>query len=108
MDQEIKDRFEKTDAQYESLRKSILDLTQTMSKAFKTIDQNFEAMDDRLNSLDKKVDTLIFESNEGFGKVGDNLKSVKEKLGELTTEVVKIQKVSNYSEQYENLLSISK
>lgn len=63
-------------------------------KSFKTTDSNFEILNQKLDNL-RDISTTEF-------------KGVGEKLGEIKNELNKIQKVSNYSEEYENLLSIVK
>lgn len=85
----------------EDLKQVVIDINQQMLRSFKIVDQNFEALDKKIDTVDKKVDILISESNQGFEKVGGQ-------LNELQEEVSKIQKVSNYSQEYENLLKISK
>lgn len=95
------DNSEEITKQIADLKTVLLDTIKYVQKGFKAVDENFEAIDKSLKAIDGKVELLIKESNEGFGQVG-------EKIDELKVEVNKIQKVSNYSEEYANLLRISK
>ena len=61
-------------------------------KSFKRIDDNFEV-------VKKDLEDLKRDSDKSFDEVGN-------KLDDLHTEVMKIQKVSNYSEEYENLITL--
>ena len=87
--------------QTESLRKSLLNLHKIVEHGFKVIDTNFENVDKRIDALEKKVDALSEHSSNEFKAVGG-------KLNNIEAEVMKIQKVSNYNEEYENLLKISR
>ena len=99
----------------EELRKAIVELNTHVVKGFKIIDSNFEAIDVRFGNMDKKLSNMDsrlgnIESNlshlsdssaKEFGNVGGQLSELKE-------EVIKIQKISGYSDQFENLLRITK
>lgn len=73
---------------------ALVDIVIGLLSASKTIDQNFDI-------VNKKLDSLYAESGDGFTKVG-------EKLEVLKTEINKIQKVYNYSAEYDNLLKVYK
>jgi hypothetical protein len=85
----------------EDIRTAIVQLTKKMATAFEIVDKNFESLESRINVIDGKIDQLAQNSSKEFESVGD-------KLTDLKNEVTKIQKVSNYSEEYANLLKISK
>ncbi len=76
---------------------TIIDIIVNSNRA---IDANFEIVNVKLNKLDLKVDKLGKSSNTEFGKVGKQLKEIK-------TEVHKIQRVSGYSDMFENLKVVS-
>jgi hypothetical protein len=94
MSLEIENRLTALESKLDSLISTFLTHSQHSVKSFKATDENFEI-------INQKVDELITNSNTEFKGVG-------EKLGEIKHELIKIQKVSNYSEEYENLLSIVK
>ncbi|WP_188051724.1 hypothetical protein [Flavobacterium sp. GP15] len=94
MSLELETRLTALESKLDSLISSFLTHSQHSVKSFKATDNNFEI-------INEKVDALINNSNDEFKGVG-------EKLGEIKHELIKIQKVSNYSEEYENLLSIAK
>lgn len=94
MSAEFEARLTALETKLDSLISNFLTHSQHSVKSFKTTDGNFEI-------INAKVDELIKSSNAEFEGVG-------EKLGEIKHELVKIQKVSNYSEEYENLLNIVK
>lgn len=87
--------------QIETLRKVILDMNKSMISSFHTIDTNFSAIELKLELLEKKIDSLTDTSSKEFEMVGGKLTEVKD-------ELMKIQKVSNYSEEFENLLKVSR
>lgn len=71
----------------ENLRKVVVSMHKHMFESFERIDQNFEIL--------RKTATDGFHNVDG-------------QLGEIKTEIQKIQKVSNYPEEYENLLKVSR
>ena len=89
------------DNSIEDIRKAVLDLNKNMVEGFKVIDNNFETIEKRLDSIESNIAKLTTESTKGFDNVGDQ-------ITELKGEVVKIQKISGYSDQYENLLKIAR
>ncbi|REG93009.1 hypothetical protein [Flavobacterium aquicola] len=78
----------------DTLTKIILGVNTKVIEATKKIDENFEILDNKIDALQSQLDGLHIESKTGFADVKHELK--------------KIQKVSNYSEEYENLLKIAK
>ncbi len=94
-------RVEEESKKTEDLRRVVIGISKSMSDSFKIIDLNFEGLAKRMDVVEQKIDSLTDHAEAQFGSVG-------EKLDELKVEVIKIQKVSGYSEQYENLLSISR
>jgi DNA anti-recombination protein RmuC len=86
---------------FDNLTKVVLDLSKKMHAGFGKVDENFESIGYRLELIDKRIELLLKDSNDGFSTVG-------EKIDQLKQEVHKIQKVSNYTEEYENLLRILK
>ncbi len=85
----------------EDIRKAVLDLNKELLEGFKIIDSNFEAIGKKLDAIEVKVNHLSDSSEKEFN-------SVDGKLSELKNEVIKIQKISGYTEQYENLLKIAR
>lgn len=92
--QNLETRFSGLEAKLDSLISSFISHSQHTMKSFKATDENFEI-------INQKVDELILSSNSEFKGVG-------KKLGEIKNELNKIQKVSNYTEEFENLLKIVK
>jgi DNA anti-recombination protein RmuC len=88
------------ESKIEAVTKVVLDLIKTLHEAVSKIDANFEILEKRLDTIEAKIDNLETASYSEFKNVGG-------KLDELHVEAKKIQKVSNYTEQYENLLKIS-
>ena len=87
-------RFDNLEAKLDSLISSFISHSQHTMKSFKATDENFEI-------INQKVDELISSSNNEFKGVGKKLVEIKHELN-------KIQKVSNYTEDFENLLKIVK
>ena len=85
----------------ESIRKGLINLSKTQVEAYKKIDENFDSIDQRLSGLEESLSKLTEDSESSFNTVG-------KKIDELKHEVHKIQKVSNYTEEYENLMKIVK
>jgi archaellum component FlaC len=82
------------ESKLDGLIRAFIDHSQHSMKSFKTTDENFEI-------INKKVDELIINSNSEFKGVG-------KQLGDIKNEIVKIQTVSNHTQEYENLLTIAK
>lgn len=97
----IEAKFESLDTQFKDAVKLLLYVHDTQKESLDKADKNFETLESRLKLLEDKVDSLSNNSSAGFQDVGG-------KIQELKVEVMKIQKVSNYSEEYENLLKISR
>lgn len=97
MDQQL----ESLEDKIEAVRKAVVDMNKVMMESFKIADKNFAAIEAKINTIDEKIDTLARNSSKEFATVGG-------KIDQLKTEVIKIQKVSNYPEHYENMLKISK
>lgn len=83
----------------ENVRKALVDLNKSYIETSKIIDDNFESIDKRLVVIEESVKNLNDNSQNSFNTVG-------KKIDELKQEVHKIQKVSNYTEEYENLMKI--
>ena len=94
MSLELETRLTALESKLDSLISSFITHSQHSVKSFKATDENFEI-------INEKVDCLMKDSNKEFSDVG-------EKLGEIKHELTKIQKLSNYTQEYENLLSIVK
>jgi hypothetical protein len=65
------------------------------------IDSNFDIVVERLTSIESKLKSLEGSTSNEFSSVGS-------KLDSLHDEIKKIQKVSGYDAQHENMLSILK
>lgn len=90
----IEDRLDALEEIVKNLRDTLMNAHKHTVASFKTVDENFEI-------VNTKIDTLVASSEKGFDDVGG-------KIDDLQVEVKKIQKVSNYPEEYENLLKISR
>lgn len=91
----------------EELKTQILDLKSlvitVLKKSFETselIDSNFEVLNERINELYNKIDCFEKATGKDFTGVGNKLDTIHH-------ELKKIEKVSRYSEEFENLLKIS-
>jgi len=82
------------------IRGLVLTIGKHSVESFKTVDSNFENLKQQVEILDNRVQTLQTAAKDGFNGVED-------KIDDLKTEVMKIEKVSNYSEEYNNLLRIA-
>ncbi len=89
------------DATIEDVRKAVLDLSKELVEGFRITNTNFEAIGKRLDLIENKINNLSDSSAKEFNTVGG-------KLSELKEEVIKIQKISGYTEQYQNLLKIAR
>ncbi len=110
----MEERIANIESSIALISKNVSDLTKTVkalrdfviiyakhnAESFIAIDDNFEIVNEKVDAVNKKVDKLIAESSKSFSSVGNQ-------LDDLQTEVKKIQKVSNYSEEYDNLLRLS-
>jgi len=101
MDNELEVKVDEMDDKLDALIKAFLGFSNHAVESFKTTDANFGVLEQKVDALSVDVAALSSDSSSEFGKVG-------KQLSELKVEVLKIQKVSNYSEEYENLLKISK
>lgn len=97
----LEQRIEKLEVLVSDLRDYIITTHKHSIRSFNTIDENFEIIKEKVGEIDVKVDALAQTSDKGFSEVGV-------KIDGLQFEVKKIQRVSNYGEEYENLLRISK
>ena len=88
--------FKKVDINFESIGTEI----KGMNSRLMDVDSKIEHMDSKIDCLDKKVDLLKCDTTEGF-------KAVNAKIEMLTDQVVKIGKVTNYVEYYNNLKVIN-
>lgn len=86
----MEDKLRSLEEKINAISSTLLDFQKHSVASFNQIDQNFDAIKAILNS----------HSND--------LTDVDGKLTEIKEEVMKIQKVSNYHEEYENLLKIVK
>jgi archaellum component FlaC len=89
-----------------TLSKELKETLDTISSGFKKVDNNFDSVKKEINSLHSKIDALHSkvealkgDTKEGFGTVGMQLEN-------LTEEITKIGKVTNYDEVLKNLHSI--
>jgi archaellum component FlaC len=88
--QQIEQRISDLDETLKSVTAILISFQKHSSESFNKIDENFEVIKNVLNN-----------HSTNFNEVGG-------KLNELKDEVIKIQKVSNYQKEYENLLKIAK
>lgn len=89
-----KERFDELEAQLKLVKELILSSINHNIDSFKKADANFEL-------LNAKIDELAKSANVQFGQVGGKLDGIQK-------EIEKIQKVSNYTDEYENLLRVTK
>lgn len=87
--------------QVQELAENVQALVDLILKSNAAIDSNFDIVNQKIDSLTARVHVLSEKSNQEFGNVG-------QKLNDIHIEISKIQKVSNYASEYENLLKISK
>lgn len=96
----------KIDEKFDSIDRRFSSLYMNQIEAYKKIDDNFESMDKRLHSMDKRLSSLEVNVSRLSENSESSFSTVGRKIDELKYEVHKIQKVSNYSEEYENLMKI--
>lgn len=108
MSLDLENRLTALETKLDSLISSFITHSQHSVKSFKATDDNFEIINEKVETINSKVETinakvdcLMKDSNKEFSVVG-------EQLGEIKQELIKLQKVSNYTQEYENLLTIAK
>lgn len=87
--------------EFNSLKNLVLSLLDETIKTSKTLDSNFEILKDRLAKIEAKVDKLSNTTGEEF-------ENVDGKLDNIQIELSKIEKVSRYTEGFEDLLNLSR
>ncbi len=107
----------------ESLRRVLIQVVANSAEVSKKIDDNFEYVNDKIETVNQKIDALAQASHHGLNEVGGKLNDLKDEVGgnindlkvevggkleEIHTDLRKIEKVSNYTAEYENLLRISR
>ena len=85
----------------EDMRKFIVTSHKAMMDAFTVVDSNFDVIKEKVSNIDDKIDNLSKSSSTNFDEFGEHLKGIK-------AELMKIEKVSRYTEEYANILRISR
>ena len=86
--------------QVEGLKSLVLTVLKKTIQTSHTLDSNFEILKEQIADIEKKIDQLAADT-------GQDLTSVDGKLDDIHSELKKIEKVSRYTEEFENLLKIS-
>ena len=87
--------------QVKSLRSLVLTVLEKTIDTSHTLDRNFEVLKSQIADIEVKLDKLPIDT-------GQDLTSVDGKLDDIHSELKKIEKVSRYTEEFENLLKISR
>ena len=102
-----------TEERLNGLEVAVAAIATALTNGFQTLDKNFESIETRIDAMDKKIDgvenrlhTLEKKVDELAKQSDVSFTSVDGKLDHLTAEVAKIDKVSGYAEEYQNLLDI--
>lgn len=91
-DEQLNARFDSLTVALENLKRFTIDAHSHSVNSFKVVNG-------RINILDIKLGSLAKNSDKNFD-------DVKGKLEKIQKEIGKIDKVSRYSEEYENLLKV--
>lgn len=95
----IEDRVSRLEEKLNALIKLFVSHMNDSNDSSKRIDNNFKLVESQITIVSSKIDKLSSKSTKRFDEVGN-------KLGEIKEELQKIEKVSNYPEEYQNLLKI--
>lgn len=79
------------------IRSSISAGFEKIDKNFTVIDKHFAIINEKVAGLDKKIDTFSGQTDKNLDTVNFHLVSIKE-------EITKINKVTGYEEEHNNLL----
>jgi uncharacterized phage infection (PIP) family protein YhgE len=101
-------RVDTLEKNHNDLRVALLTAHKHSVASFGKIDSNFQNVTTGIDSIDAKVEILTKAHKEGLDGVEHGLNNLGTKVDELKGEVMKIEKVSNYTDEYENLLRIAK
>ncbi len=101
-------RIEALESQMNDVKPALVALHKILHEAIQKIDSNFELLDNRLENMENRLGKIENRLGGLEKTSSEEFESVGGKLDQLHVEVQKIQKVSNYSEEYENLLRISR
>ena len=79
------------------------DLSGSVASGFEKIDKNFGIVIGRLGTIDARIDAIEVTLKEIRGNSTASLETVEDKITGLTTEISKINEVTNYEGQFDNL-----
>lgn len=92
--------FEDLKNQISDLKSLVITVLKKSVETSELIDSNFEVLSERIDAIDEKIEGLVKHAGQEFSAVGGKLDTIHH-------ELKKIEKVSRYSEEYQNLLKIS-
>lgn len=95
-----KENIDKLTEQVTSLKSLVIAVLKKTHETSELIDSNFDVLNNRIDELKVKIDSLAKTTGNEFEGVGGKLDTIQH-------ELKKIEKVSRYSEEFENLLKIS-
>jgi len=90
----IEERISKLEQKLDAFFELFISHAKHSIETREVVDKNFDVLDKKIETIKQKISALHQDTSDGFGEVKE--------------ELVKIQKVSNYQEEYENLLKIAK
>ncbi len=92
--------YQKLEEQVTSLRSLVLTVLKKTIETAHTLDSNFEVLKGRMEDLENQIERVAVST-------GQDLTKVDGKLDDIHSELKKIEKVSRYTEEFENLLKIT-
>lgn len=101
--EEITQRVLKVEGALTTVIGKIHDLSGSVASGFEKIDKNFNIVIGRLESVESRLDTIELALKEIRGNSTSSLETVEDKITCLTTEISKINEVTNYEGQFDNL-----
>lgn len=91
----MEERIALLEKSFASFSQELKSFGELLAASFTKVDTNFAAVKKDLDILHKKVDLLRLQTNDGLGDVGV-------KIENLTDEISKINKVTNYEDIIKN------
>jgi predicted nucleic acid-binding Zn-ribbon protein len=95
------DKLKELETNIEAIRSAVVSSHKAIMESFKIVDNNFAAIKDKIKVIDDKIDALAHSASKDFETVHGNLRDIKDELD-------KIEKVSKYSDEYANMLKITR
>ena len=101
-------RVNKIESTLTTVISKLHDLSGSVASGFEKIDKNFGIVIGRLGNVEARLDAIEISLKEIRGNSTVSLETVEEKITGLTTEISKINEVTNYKGQFGNLEVVRK